>query len=88
VQGGQLPASCTKCTTSSDCDTDGALGCFYGYCETPPSAPTTGQPGCAVSDGTNDGILNACTSATYVQKTNLVIPEADGGDGGLLPLNP
>ena len=31
------------------------------------------------------GILNACTSAAYKQKTNLVVPQSDGG---LLPLNP
>ena len=85
VQGAQLPASCTTCKSPSDCDADGAIGCLYGYCETPPPQPTTGQPGCAVSDGTNAGILNACTSAAYEQKTNLVVPESDGG---LLPLNP
>jgi hypothetical protein len=85
AQGAQLPASCTKCNSPSDCGADGALGCFNGYCESPPSQPTTGQPGCSVSDGTNDGILNACTNATYVQKANVVIPLSDGG---LLPLNP
>jgi len=85
VQGAQLPASCTTCKSPSDCDADGSLGCLNGYCETPPSQPTTGQPGCAVSDGTNDGILNACTNADYKQKTNLVVPQSDGG---LLPLNP
>jgi hypothetical protein len=85
AQGAQLPASCTKCNSPSDCGADGALGCFNGYCEAPPSQPTTGQPGCSVSDGTNDGILNACTNAAYVQKANLVIPMSDGG---LLPLNP
>jgi hypothetical protein len=85
VQGAQLPASCTTCKSLKDCGVDGSLGCLNGYCETPPSQPTTGQPGCAVSDGTNDGILNACTSAVYVQKANLVVPTSDGG---LLPLNP
>jgi len=85
VQGAQLPASCTTCKSLSDCNVDGALGCLNGYCESPPSQPTTGQPGCAVSDGTNDGILNACTGAVYEQKANLVIPQSDGG---LLPLNP
>lgn len=85
--GAQLPATCTKCMSSSDCG-DGALGCLNGFCETPPTPPTTGQPGCTVSDGTNDGILNACTNAQYVQKTSVVLPEADGGDGGLEPVNP
>jgi hypothetical protein len=85
LQGAQLPASCTTCKSLSDCGVDGALGCLNGYCETPPSQPKTGQPGCMVSDGTNDGILNACTSAAYEQKTNLVVPLSDGG---LLPLNP
>jgi hypothetical protein len=80
-----LPASCTTCTQSSDCTGAGAIGCFNGYCEYPPTAPTTGQAGCMVSDGTNNGIINACTSATAVQKTGLVIPMADGG---LLPVNP
>lgn len=87
VQGAQLPASCTACKTPSDCGADGSLGCFYGYCETPAVPPTTGQPGCAASDGgTSAGILNACTSAAYVQKMNLTIPME--ADGGLLPLNP
>lgn len=86
VQGAQLPASCTTCKSPSDCGADGSLGCFYGYCEVPPVPATTGQPGCTVSDGTNAGILNACTSATYVQKTNVMVPTE--ADGGLLPLNP
>jgi hypothetical protein len=85
VQGAQLPATCKTCKSFSDCDVDGSLGCLNGYCETPPSQPTTGQPGCAVSDGSNTGILNACTNAAYEQKSNLVVPQSDGG---LLPLNP
>jgi hypothetical protein len=85
VPNGTVPASCTTCTTAGDCAT-GSLGCFNGYCETTPVGPTTGQAGCAPSDGTYAGIVNACTNATAVQKTNLVIPTS--ADGGLLPPNP
>jgi hypothetical protein len=76
-----LPASCMTCTTNSDCTAVGAIGCFNGYCETPPTPYPAGTPaGC---DSTT--ILNACTNATAIQKTGVVYPTSDGG---LLPPNP
>jgi len=76
-----LPASCTTCAQNTDCTGAGAIGCFNGYCEYPPTPYPAGTPtGCD-----NTSIINACTNATAIQKTGLVIPMADGG---LLPLNP
>lgn len=77
-----LPASCVACSTNAPC----AVGsCLHGYCEVAPSPPSTGAPGCVVSDGSADSIINACTSATWIAKTGVVLPASDGG---LLPLNP
>jgi hypothetical protein len=78
-----LPASCVTCSTSKPCATG---ACFNGYCEVPPAPPTTGAPGCDVSDGGTTSILNACTNATSIDKTGVVLPAAP--DGGLAPLNP
>jgi hypothetical protein len=77
-----LPASCVACSPGNPCATG---SCFNGYCEVPPAPPTTGAPGCDVSDGGSGSILNACTNATAVTKTGVVLPATDGG---LLPLNP
>jgi len=77
-----LPASCVACSASAPC----AVGsCFNGYCETPPTAATTGVAGCEVDDGGSASILNACTNATAITKTGVVLPTSDGG---LLPLSP
>ncbi len=79
---GTLPASCVTCSASSPCTTG---SCFNGYCEVPPAPPATGVAGCDVSDGGYGSIVNACTSATAIAKTGVVLPATDGG---LLPLNP
>lgn len=81
-QAAALPASCVACSSTSPCATG---ACFNGYCEVPPTPATTGQPGCDVDDGGYTSIVNACTNATAISKTGVVIPTADGG---LLPLNP
>jgi hypothetical protein len=79
---GPLPASCATCSSSTPCTTG---SCFNGYCEVPPAPPSTGVAGCDVSDGGYGSIVNACTSATAITKTGVVLPTTDGG---LLPLNP
>jgi hypothetical protein len=38
-----------------------------------------------VSDGGYDSLINACTTATAINKTGVTYPTADGG---LLPANP
>jgi hypothetical protein len=80
---GTLPASCVACSAGTPCATG---QCFNGYCEVPPAPPTTGAPGCDVEDGGYSSIVNACTSATYVDKTGVTYPTS--ADGGLLPPNP
>jgi hypothetical protein len=80
---GPLPASCVACSASAPCATG---QCFNGYCEVPPTPPTTGAPGCDVEDGGYSSIINACTSAMVVNKTNVSCPTS--ADGGLLPPNP
>jgi hypothetical protein len=83
--GAPLPASCTTCTTAATCGA-GNLGCFNGYCEFPPPGPADAGTNCdTVEDGGSGSIENACTTATAVDKQNVVLPAADGG---LLPLNP
>jgi hypothetical protein len=81
-QAAALPLSCVACSASNPC-TSGT--CFNGYCEVPPAPPASGAPGCDVSDGGYDSIINACTTATAISKTGVTYPTADGG---LLPLNP
>lgn len=80
---GTLPASCVACSSSNSCTTG---SCFNGYCEVPPTPPTTGQAGCDVADGSAGSIINACTNATAITKGNLSIPMT--ADGGLQPLMP
>jgi hypothetical protein len=80
-----LPASCTTCASAATCGA-GAIGCFNGYCEVPPAGPADAGTNCdTVDDGGSGSIENACTTATAIDKANVVIPAADGG---LLPLNP
>jgi hypothetical protein len=81
--GAPLPSSCVACSSSSPC---GAGQCSNGFCEVPPSAPSSGAPGCDVADGGYDSIINACTTATAVAKSGVVLPATP--DGGLAPLNP
>jgi hypothetical protein len=81
-QAAPLPSSCVACSTSSPCATG---ACFNGYCEVPPTPPSSGAAGCDVSDGGYDSIINACTTATAITKTGVTYPTADGG---LLPPNP
>jgi hypothetical protein len=78
-----LPASCVACSASAPCATG---QCFNGYCEVPPTPATTGAPGCDVDDGGYSSIINACTGAMSVNKTNVSCPTS--ADGGLLPPNP
>jgi hypothetical protein len=75
-----LPASCTTCTTSTDCPDAGSYGCFNGYCEAMPVAPTS-DGGAACVTGS---IENGCTNAQAVYKT--VTYGNDLADGGLGPV--
>jgi hypothetical protein len=82
--GATLPASCTTCTTVTDCGGVGdggpgaVIGCFNGYCETVPAPiQSDGGPGC------DDTIINGCTNAQTVSKT-VTYPD----DGGLEPNPP
>jgi hypothetical protein len=75
-----LPASCVTCSASAPC---AAGTCNNGYCEVAPTPATAGTPaGCD-----NSTIINACTNATAVTKSGVVLP-APASDGGLDPLNP
>jgi hypothetical protein len=78
-----LPASCVACSTSAPCATG---ACFNGFCEVPPAPPLDAGENCGTTeDGGYDAIINACTNATAVDKTNVVLPITDGG---LLPVDP
>ncbi len=77
-----LPASCVACSASAPC---AAGSCFNGYCEVVATPATTGVAGCDVADGGYASIINACTNATALTKTGVVLPTTDGG---LLPPNP
>jgi hypothetical protein len=65
------PAGCTACADNSTC---GGGTCNHGFCE-PDAIDTAGTPGNCFSGtpATNADFINACTTATAVNK-NVVLP--------------
>lgn len=80
--GSATPPGCTVCSASNPCE---AGTCFNGFCEVPPSPPTTGASGCDIADGSSGSLENACTNSQGVSKS-VTLPNL--ADGGLAPLNP